>query len=835
MRYFSMFTGVGGFELGIRQAYDKRERSIISKFIERFMGNSEPVCVGVCEYDKYASRVLRKRFPEVRNYGDATKIDTTEIPRFHLLVAGFPCFTGDTIILTKEGFKEIKDVQIGDEVFTHKRRWRKVTEKHKRFARTRKVKAQGIVETYTTDEHPFYTRERKFKWDNTRRRYIRKFEEPKWVQAKELQGSYIGQTYPDAGRIEGSYDFWWVVGRYIADGWLVNRKNRGDGQTCRVVICSGHHKSDEAEKRIGKVFNYAKVKERTVTKFHITNKEFGEFLKPVGRKAHNKKIPIRWFGMDENQAKGFFEGYLSGDGGFDGKIWKASTTSKKLAIGLAMFYRKYYGRMVSIYYQRKSPKTIIEGREVNQRPYYVLSFWKYNRSGYVDGEFNWGLCRESKEDIEKDVYNIGVEEDESYIANNGIVHNCQSFSVAGKRGGFEDTRGTMFFQVARVIRDKRPPFVLLENVKGLQNHDKGKTFATIISTLSELGYHVEFGVLNSRYHGVPQNRERIFIIGSLGRRSGREVFPLGESDREDIDKTQGKIITAGNVNPSGKGMNGNVYNINGVSPNLTTNKGEGIKVIGNLYPSGHEAGNIYDKNGLSPTIKCNGPRPNMKNVSPKIVEKRNQNAVIVWDDYNQKRKSDEIACALTQNTGSPTERNGQKILLHTSMPGKPRKYERYSPTITTPSGGGYLPYVRACLTPDRLNKRQNGRRLKEIGEPSFTLTGLDIYGVMVENKFQFGKHQQDCVYNTDSIMGCLAPGTHGMGPHLTKTILPDYRIRRLTPRECERLQGFPDDFSRWGIDEEGKEVEMSDSQRYKMMGNAVTVNVVQAIMERLDI
>src|SRR5699024_10996038 len=89
---------------------------------------------------------------------------------------------------------------------------------------------------------------------------------------------------------------------------------------------------------------------------------------------------------------------------------------------------------------------------------------------------------------------------------------CQSFSVAGKRKGFEDTRGTLFFEIARIAKEKRPKALLLENVKGLVNHDKGNTLDTMIRTLNEIGYVIDFDVLNSKYFGVPQNRERIFIV-----------------------------------------------------------------------------------------------------------------------------------------------------------------------------------------------------------------------------------------------------------------------------------------------------------------------------------
>lgn len=103
---------------------------------------------------------------------------------------------------------------------------------------------------------------------------------------------------------------------------------------------------------------------------------------------------------------------------------------------------------------------------------------------------------------------------------------CQSFSIAGKRGGFNDTRGTLFFDIARILKHKRPRHLVLENVKGLLNHDGGKTFATILGVLTDLGYHVEWQLLNSKDFGVPQNRERIYIVGHLGNRCRKQIFPI---------------------------------------------------------------------------------------------------------------------------------------------------------------------------------------------------------------------------------------------------------------------------------------------------------------------
>ena len=112
---------------------------------------------------------------------------------------------------------------------------------------------------------------------------------------------------------------------------------------------------------------------------------------------------------------------------------------------------------------------------------------------------------------------------------------CQAFSIAGKRRGFEDTRGTLFFEVMRLAKERKPRYLFAENVKGLLNHMGGDTFETIITTMVELGYCVEWQVFNSKNFGVPQNRERVFIVGHFGEPSPGAIFPLTQDDRETIE------------------------------------------------------------------------------------------------------------------------------------------------------------------------------------------------------------------------------------------------------------------------------------------------------------
>ena len=154
---------------------------------------------------------------------------------------------------------------------------------------------------------------------------------------------------------------------------------------------------------------------------------------------------------------------------------------------------------------------------------------------------------------------------------------CQTFSIAGARRGFEDTRGTLFFEIARFASILKPKYLFLENVKGLLNHDKGNTFKTIIGALDELGYDVEWQVLNSKNFGVPQNRERVFIIGHLRGTGGRKVFPIrGESENTNCVRQIG-IKKYGTIQPNFN-QSGIVYEIDGIAPTLRAYQG------GNLEP-----------------------------------------------------------------------------------------------------------------------------------------------------------------------------------------------------------------------------------------------------------
>src|SRR5699024_9262599 len=189
---------------------------------------------------------------------------------------------------------------------------------------------------------------------------------------------------------------------------------------------------------------------------------------------------------------------------------------------------------------------------------------------------------------------------------------CQSFSIAGKRGGFDDTRGTLFFEIMRIANIIRPQYLFLENVKGLLNHDGGATFETILNTLDEFGYDAEWQVLNSKNYGVPQNRERVFIIGHLRGASGRAVFPVGEINGE-INELQRQPISTNTLTARYEGVGNGSY----IVESEQHEKGVVINPLKGKTSNGwHFEQQVYDPKGITRAVKAGGGSGNI----PKTFE-----------------------------------------------------------------------------------------------------------------------------------------------------------------------------------------------------------------------
>lgn len=333
---------------------------------------------------------------------------------------------------------------------------------------------------------------------------------------------------------------------------------------------------------------------------------------------------------------------------------------------------------------------------------------------------------------------------------------CQDISVAGKQKGLQEgERSGLFYEIMRLLagrrQEDRPRWLLVENVKNLLSIGNGFDFARLLCEVGGHGYSLQWDTLNSKNFGVPQNRERVFIVGYLGNIRGREVFPLRPADGE--NPCELKEITQGVADAQ------RIYDGSGLARTLKGESGgqggkTGLYAVKVLKPYGSTGGTC----GLS------------------IIE--NETGVAA-------------PCAARDYKGI-SRNNGNAVVCMSIRGQKLQKQIDIAPTIDTGCRDNLTRKQTCCavLTPDRTEKRQNGRRMKEPGEPNFTLTAQDRHGVAM-----FG----------DNV-----------------------RIRRLTPRECWRLQGFPDEYF-----DKAKAAGISDTQLYKQAGNGVSVPVAKAIGEKL--
>lgn len=371
---------------------------------------------------------------------------------------------------------------------------------------------------------------------------------------------------------------------------------------------------------------------------------------------------------------------------------------------------------------------------------------KYARTSYnaihqTEGEFKGHDITSISDDVIRSIGRVD-------IITGGFP--CQAFSVAGKRRGFEDTRGTLFFEIMRWATVLKPETLFLENVPGLLSHDEGITFETILRKMDEAGYDAEWDCLNACHFGVPQSRERIFLVGHSRKGRRRKVFPIE---------------------------------------------------------------------------RCN-EQANLERI--KKINRINNHSQVLFS------KSEEAFSFVQKTTCIP------------------------------------------ILSPEREEKRQNGRRFKTQGEPAFTITAQDRHGIIVSGELEgTGREQSNRVYSEKGLAPTLTTMQGGgqepkvllvreatkkgyaeaakydginlsmpesetrrgrVAKQMTSTldtgcqqgvVVEEIRIRKLTPRECWRLQGFPD----WAFDAAAKV--NSNSQLYKQAGNSVAVPVIVAIAECL--
>jgi hypothetical protein len=371
-----------------------------------------------------------------------------EPPLWDLIIAHPPCFTAGTPVITARGVVPIEAITKGDRVLTHKGRWRAVT---KTMSREAAVITDGQVTA--TPDHPFWAREKE------PRRYGPStttgggnplpFELglPKWLNAEKTQGKYLALpvtaeplTVPELHGVTQTAAFWYMVGRWVGDGWTRIQDNVKHPHYDTTICCAREEAPELAESLLETSLPWNSSEERTVTRFTLSHKYLCRWLEAnFGKFARGKTLPGWLFGAPESVRRELLRGYLDADGsrsatGSSGLISHASTISKPLAIGVRVLATTL-GYTTTLTKNFRAGPALIEGRIVTQQDSWSVIIRKDDgRFTRLDSSHRWTKQRRTWEDAgTQTVYDITVEEDHSFTAHGFVVHNCTDLSYAGAR------------------------------------------------------------------------------------------------------------------------------------------------------------------------------------------------------------------------------------------------------------------------------------------------------------------------------------------------------------------------------------------------------------------
>jgi len=542
MSAISLFSGCGGDTLGLERAGFK--------------------VIAFNEFKKPAIDTHLLNFPESTLIEDKSKNnDITKIPdevfvtyknKVDIVFAGFPCFVAGTRVLTDAGYMSIEDVTLQHKLLTHTGKFQPIINLQKKlysdslYEINLKYHPDNIV---CTKEHPFYVREKTRIWNSDTRKYEYSYNEPIWKNASQLtEDDYFGMVINNNSIIPemtvekkvnaskkslvtltlNDPDMWFMMGYFVGDGWIEETTKSTTGNLAHKIRFAVNNK-DEAEilERIRKILPITdkKCDSGLAKKFGCADVVWYTILKQFGKYAHGKIIPEWVHDAPTNLIEEFINGYMTADGNIrkDGRH-RITTVSYNLAFSLQRLYMKL-GHLASIHRTVRPKTCVIECRIVNQRDTYeveVLLEKKRTTSSFIEGNYMWVASQKitilSATTEPVSVYNFEVANDNSYIIENTVVHNCQGFSNAGKRKA-TDPRNQMYRQFVRFVKNSQPKFFIGENVTGLTTMKSGpkesdpSMLALIESAFNEIGYSMTYQVLEATDFGVPQKRKRILLVG----------------------------------------------------------------------------------------------------------------------------------------------------------------------------------------------------------------------------------------------------------------------------------------------------------------------------------
>lgn len=553
IRTVNMFCGAGGASLGVAQAI----RELRAKE-ETWALNHWETAIATYNANFPQSKGLQRSLNDLQPH--EIGIRRGEID----LIWGSPsCFTAGTLVLTSEGMKPIEEIKKGDLVLTHKGRWRRVVRTYKSQAKTCTLKGVGHHGLETTPEHPFYskriTRRYPSKKDPTTNKRttngpITCLENPHWPKAENLgktKGLWATPIYaeplpftsPKFPGIELNENLFYFLGVWIGDGYLNTKENSGE-----IHITEGYEDANETfrilseEKPIadqyGQPIHWYFEKGDTAARLSCSHKELKGWIESnFGKYCDGKKIPGWMFTVQSSWKLAFIEGYTRADGCHKKRRDGINTVNKALAIGtkvlLAMLKKS------ACISKTAATTSRIKGRKLIGKGGYGISWTKEpeRETVWFDRLHMFArVTKYSETGEEKTVYNIQVEEDESYVADGIVVHNCTDFTFASAGRPRNDQLRAGPFAVTNWTLGLMPKCVIVENVAEMalwapldENNypiksQEGKVFDYWREGFHVAGYQTDFRVLDCADYGDPTNRRRLFFV-ALHRAYGPITWP----------------------------------------------------------------------------------------------------------------------------------------------------------------------------------------------------------------------------------------------------------------------------------------------------------------------
>ena len=768
-----------------------------------------------CEFEAFPSAVLAHHYPDAPNMGDLTQWRDWShdmLADADILVGGTPCFTRGHLVLTDKGYRPIEDISPGDLVMTHLGRLQRVLRTGSKTAEVGELKAVGLCDALkVTADHPFLS----INWVNqsTRRQNqyarVENCGEPEWTAAKDMHGkqwcaltAYAPQDVEISSRQLTDKEAMYLAGMYLGDGHI---RTYPDKKKKALVLSMNGAKLAKMASVIEEA-DYTITHERTSVRATFHDTAFCEWLlEHFGHYSHLKRIPS-WV-LSHPYRADLLQGYAETDGYKMDNGLGFSTTSVTLAYGIAdLLNAEGYTSSVKLV---ETPDThVIEGRTVNQRDWYQVRAFngELSRKSRVRHGY---LCRAVQSYIEtgeEEVFNIEVEEDNSYVVNGAVVHNCQAFSVAGLRNSLDDARGNLsleFVRLAdaidnvRISAGKQPGIIVWENVPGVLSV-KDNAFGCFLAALAgdvtpyvpprgkwtNAGVvdgparQVAWRILDAQYFGLAQRRRRVFVVASA--RDGFDPFEV-LFEREGMQR---------NSPPRREARESTAHS---TAPCLTSS-GRGVERTG-------------DTLGQDPVVAVAVP------------------------------STGDISHCLNAGGMGRQDYETETLIAHTL------KGEGFDASEDDTGRGTPLVPTAYSIMPMNSGRDYKAREV-EVAQPimaggpvggnqggDFVMQHGVAYPLDLRNAGR-DPEKHDAINRQGVGVGEDGDPMHTLSTAFVPGVATSMAVRRLVPEECEALQGFPRGYTMIPWKKKPAD-QCPDGPRYKSLGNSMAVPVMRWIGQRI--